>query len=41
MKIQALSQVCDSHLTTGYEFNQNTTDRDIFDKLRSVCLKLH
>lgn len=35
--MQAMSQVCDPHLTTGFEFDQNTTSDIIFSKLRSVC----
>ncbi|XP_037031883.1 pickpocket protein 28-like isoform X1 [Bradysia coprophila] len=35
--IRAMAQVCDSHLTTGYEFNQNTTSEDIFQNLEDVA----
>lgn len=31
-----MAHVCDSHLTTGYEFNENTASKDIFDKLEDV-----
>lgn len=34
--MKAMSQVCDPHLTAGFEFNQNTTSKDIFLKLKSV-----
>ncbi|KAJ6633490.1 Pickpocket protein 28, partial [Pseudolycoriella hygida] len=38
--MQALSQVCDSHLTSGFEFNQNTASEDIFRKLKEVLHEL-
>lgn len=36
-----MAHVCDSHLTTGYEFNENTASKDIFDKLEDVRIDFH
>lgn len=36
-----MAHVCDSHLTTGYEFNENTASKDIFEKLEDVRIYFH
>lgn len=34
--MKAMSQICDPHLTMGFEFDQNTTDETIVEILESV-----
>lgn len=41
VRMEAVSQVCDAHLTSYFELGTNHTDHTIFDTLRDVAISFN